>query len=63
MGQLNGLAAVRLASDASLLSRVKALSTVSGGSWVGVPFVYLPPSISDTITWVGLQALLAVFLR
>jgi hypothetical protein len=52
MGQLNGLAAVRLASDASLLSRVKALSTVSGGSWVGVPFVYLPPSISDT-TYLG----------
>ena len=48
MGQLKGLAAVRLTPDAPLLSRVKALSTVSGGSWVGVPFVYLPASSTPT---------------
>ena len=52
MGQLNGLAAVQLTPDVTLLSQVKALSTVSGGSWVGVPFVYLPASISDT-TYLG----------
>lgn len=27
---------------------MKALSTVSGGSWLGVPFVYLPSSVSDS---------------
>ena len=53
MGQLNGLAAVQLTPNVTLLSQVKALSTVSGGSWVGVPFVYLPASTSDTPTWVG----------
>jgi hypothetical protein len=52
MGQLKGLAAVQLTPDATLLSRVKALSTVSGSSWVGVPFVYLPASVSDT-TYLG----------
>jgi hypothetical protein len=52
MGQLNGLAAVQLAPGVTLFSQVKALSTVSGGSWVGVPFVYLPASTSDT-TYLG----------
>ena len=52
MGQLNGLAAVQLTPTMTLFSQVKALSTVSGGSWVGVPFVYLPASTSDT-TYVG----------
>jgi hypothetical protein len=52
MGQLNGLATVQLTPDVTLFSQVKALSTVSGGSWVGVPFVYLPASISDT-TYLG----------
>jgi hypothetical protein len=48
MGQLTGLAAVQLTPNVTLFSQVKALSTVSGGSWVGVPFVYLPDSTSDT---------------
>jgi hypothetical protein len=48
MGQLNALETVRLPLHDSLLSRVKALSTVSGGSWLGVPFVYLPSSVSDS---------------
>jgi hypothetical protein len=52
MGQLNGLAAVQLTPNVTLLSQVKALSTVSGGSWVGVPFVYLPASTSDS-TYMG----------
>jgi hypothetical protein len=52
MGQLNGLATVQLTPTVTLFSQVKALSTVSGGSWVGVPFVYLPASTSDT-TYLG----------
>jgi hypothetical protein len=47
MGQLTGLETVQLAPNVSLLSQVKALSTVSGGSWLGVPFVYLPASTTD----------------
>jgi hypothetical protein len=41
MGQLQALSALTL-NGSSLLSQVKALSTVSGGSWVGVPFEFLP---------------------
>jgi hypothetical protein len=47
MGQLNALQTVPYATNQSLLSQAKALSTVSGGSWLGVPFAYLPPSVSD----------------
>jgi len=47
MGQLNAFQTLHRAPNATLLSQVKALSTVSGGSWVGVPFVYLPASTSD----------------
>src|SRR5208283_2177720 len=47
MGQLNGLQTLQYASNQSLLSQAKALSTVSGGSWLGVPFAYLPPSVAD----------------
>jgi hypothetical protein len=42
MGQLNALQTAPYASNLSLLSQAKALSTVSGGSWLGVPFIYLP---------------------
>src|SRR5262249_54014356 len=52
MGQLNGLATVQLTPTTTLFSQVNALLTVSGGSWVGVPFVYLPASTSDT-TYLG----------
>jgi hypothetical protein len=48
MGQLRALNKLT-ANGQSLLAQVKALSTVSGGSWLGVPFIYLPPgSPSDT---------------
>ena len=47
MGQLQALEAVQL-NGASMLSQVKAVSTVSGGSWVGVPFVYLTPGTGDS---------------
>ena len=47
IGQLKALETVTLSSN-SLLSQAIALSTVSGGSWLGVPFAYLPPFVSDT---------------
>ena len=48
MGQLRALNKLA-ANGQSLLAQVKGLSTVSGGSWIGVPFIYLPPgSPSDT---------------
>ena len=48
MGQLRALNKLT-ANERPLLPQVKALSTVSGGSWLGVPFIYLPPgSPSDT---------------
>ena len=47
MGQLNALQTVPYATNQSLLSQAKALSTVSGGSWLRVPFAYLPPSVGD----------------
>lgn len=43
MGQLRALAALQ-ANGASLLSQIRALSTVSGGSWLGVPYQYMPDS-------------------
>ena len=46
MGQLRALKHLQ-ANGASLLSQVKALSTVSGSAWVGVPFVYLTEDTSD----------------
>jgi hypothetical protein len=46
MGQLRGLSFLELGGK-SLLSQTKALSTVSGGSWLGVTWEYLPPNVSD----------------
>jgi hypothetical protein len=46
MGQLRALKYLQ-ANGKSLLSQVKAISTVSGGSWLGVPFEYLTPGTSD----------------
>jgi hypothetical protein len=43
MGQLRALAYLQ-ANGKSLLSQIKALSTVSGGSWLGVPYQYMPSS-------------------
>jgi hypothetical protein len=47
MGALQALEHVTLADGTSLLSRVKALSTVSGGSWLGVPFTFLNAATPD----------------
>ena len=46
MGQLRALSYLQL-NGQSLLSQTKALSTVSGGSWLGVTFELLPSSTSD----------------
>ena len=40
LGQLQALEQVT-SNGVSLLSQVRAISTVSGGSWIGMPFVYL----------------------
>ena len=48
MGQLNALENVPPAPSNNLLSQALALSTVSGGSWLGVTFVYLPSSTTDS---------------
>ena len=52
MGQLRALNKLT-ASGQSLLAQIKALSTVSGGSWLGVPFVYLPPGSSSDTAYLG----------
>lgn len=46
IGQLQALEAVQ-ANGASLLSQVRAIVTVSGGGWIGIPFTFLPGSVSD----------------
>ncbi len=46
LGQLRALGHLQ-ANGQSLLEQVAALSTVSGGSWLGVPWVYLPSGTSD----------------
>jgi hypothetical protein len=46
LGQLRALETIQL-NGSSLLSQVSILSTVSGGGWIGIPFVYLPGSFND----------------
>jgi hypothetical protein len=43
MGQLRALATIQ-ANGVSLLSQIKAMSSVSGGSWLSVPYQYMPAS-------------------
>jgi hypothetical protein len=52
MGQLRALNKLA-ANGQSLLAQVKALSTVSGGSWLGVPFIYLPPGSPSDAAYLG----------
>lgn len=47
MGQLRALRGLRTADGRDLISQARALSTVSGGSWLGVTFEYLTPGVSD----------------
>jgi hypothetical protein len=52
MGQVRALNRLT-ANSQSLLAQVKALSTVSGGSWLGVPFIYLPPASPSDTAYLG----------
>jgi hypothetical protein len=52
MGQLQALAYLTV-NGAPMLGQVKALSTVSGGSWLGVPFEYLRPSGPADAAYLG----------
>lgn len=47
MGQLRALRGLKTADGADLISQARALSTVSGGSWLGVTFTYLTEGTSD----------------
>ena len=47
MGQLRALDTLELGGQ-SLLSQTKAISTVSGGSWLGVTFEFLTSGTSDS---------------
>jgi hypothetical protein len=53
MGQLRALSYLTV-NGASMLSQVKALSTVSGGSWLGVPFEYLRASGPTDADYLGI---------
>lgn len=52
MGQLRALAAIQ-ANGTSLLAQIKAMSTVSGGSWLGVPYQYMPASGPTDAAYLG----------
>jgi hypothetical protein len=47
IGQLQALETLQ-ANGSSLLNQTRALSTVSGGGWIGIPFVFLPSTVSDS---------------
>jgi hypothetical protein len=52
MGQLRALRKLTI-NGQSLLAQVKALSVVSGGAWLGVPYVYLPPGAPSDTAYLG----------
>ncbi len=52
MGQLQALAHLTF-NGASMLGQVKALSTVSGGSWLGVPYEFLPSNGPSDSAFLG----------
>jgi hypothetical protein len=52
MGQLRVLGKLTV-NGQSVLAQVKALSVVSGGAWLGVPYVYLPPGAPSDIAYFG----------
>jgi hypothetical protein len=52
MGQLRALNQLTM-NGRPLLAQVKALSTVSGGAWLGVPFIYLPPGSPSDAAYLG----------
>lgn len=52
MGQLRAFAALQ-ANGSSLLGQIKALSSVSGGSWLTVPYQYMPASGPSDAAYLG----------
>src|SRR5215469_15940180 len=48
-----GMGQLRALNYLNLLGQVKALSTVSGGSWLGVPYEFLPAGASSDSTYLG----------
>jgi len=52
MGQLRALKKLT-ANGHSLLAQVKAISSVSGGAWLSVPYVYLPPGSPSDAAYLG----------
>ncbi|MFL5258048.1 MAG: hypothetical protein ACJ8AI_35240, partial [Rhodopila sp.] len=52
MGQLRALRKLTV-NGRSLLAQVRALSVVSGGAWLGVPYVYLPPGAPSDTAYLG----------
>lgn len=52
MGQLRALRKLTLRGR-SLLAQIRALSVVSGGAWLGVPYVYLPPGGPSDTAYLG----------
>ena len=52
MGQLRALRKLTV-NGRSLLAQVKALSVVSGGAWLGVPYVYLPRGGASDTAYLG----------
>lgn len=47
MGQLRALRAIKTSDGRDLISQARAVSVVSGGSWLTVPFIYLQDQTSD----------------
>lgn len=47
MGQLRALRAIKTPDGRDLISQARAVSVVSGGSWLTVPFIYLQSQTSD----------------
>jgi hypothetical protein len=52
MGQLRALSYLT-SGNQSLLGQVKAISTASGGSWLGVPFAFLPANAPSDASYLG----------
>src|SRR4051794_36274804 len=52
MGQLRALRKLTV-NGQPLLAQVTALSVVSGGAWLGVPYVYLPPGAPSDTAYLG----------
>lgn len=52
MGQLSALSYLT-SGNQSLLGQVQAISTASGGSWLGVPFTFLPAKAASDSSYLG----------